>query len=105
VNPVLPGSVAVLYLTGTGQTEPAGITGRLIGETELGRLLLSAGVAIGGHLAEILYAGPAPGLISGITAIVVRVPLNTSPAWATPVVIGIGNAVTPAGLWLSVGPG
>ncbi|MBZ5634657.1 MAG: hypothetical protein LAO55_16160 [Acidobacteriia bacterium] len=105
VNPASLGSWVILYLTGAGQTDPAGITGRVLGSTEVGRLLLASGASIGGHLAEILYAGPAPELISGVMAVIVRIPSNASPAWATPVVIEIGNAVTPVGLWLSVGPG
>jgi uncharacterized protein (TIGR03437 family) len=105
LNPASPGSWVIFYLTGAGQTDPAGITGRVFGSAETGRLLLSSGASIGGHLAEILYAGPAPALISGVTAVIVRIPSNANPAWATPVVIGIGNALTPAGLWLSVGPG
>jgi uncharacterized protein (TIGR03437 family) len=42
----------------------------------------SVGVEIGGRRADVLYAGPAPGLVPAVTQINVRVPVETKPGAA-----------------------
>jgi uncharacterized protein (TIGR03437 family) len=49
-------------------------------------------VTIGGQPAEVLYAGAAPGLVSGVMQLNVRVPPNAATGGAVPVVIQVGNA-------------
>lgn len=71
-NPAAPGSIVTMYASGTGQTSPPSVTGRLAVPPYA---LPVGGVSlrIGGVEAEVLYAGDAPGLV-GITQINVRVP-------------------------------
>jgi uncharacterized protein (TIGR03437 family) len=58
------GSVVSFFATGAGQTSPAGITGAPA--TASGSLVNSITLRMANVPAEILYAGPAPGLV-GVT--------------------------------------
>jgi uncharacterized protein (TIGR03437 family) len=100
VNPAAPGSIVTLYLTGTGQTNPAGLTGGII--TAAGSTLLPTTATIGGFPAEVLYSGPAPGLIDGVSQVNLRVPAGAAASLTAPVSIQVGGAVTQAGVTLSV---
>jgi uncharacterized protein (TIGR03437 family) len=57
---------------------------------------------IGGLAAQVLYAGVAPGLITGVLQINVAVPMGVSPGNAVPVEITIGGATSPAGVTVAV---
>jgi len=66
-NPASRGSVVVLYATGAGQTDPAGVDGSLPRRGDaLPKPLREVSVRIGGQTAEVLYAGGAPLLINGV---------------------------------------
>ena len=58
-NPAEQGSILVVYATGEGQTDPAGVDGRLASEVSP-RPVAEVEVTIGGLPAETLYAGAAP---------------------------------------------
>jgi uncharacterized protein (TIGR03437 family) len=51
-------------------------------------------VRIGRAAAEILYAGAAPGLVSGVLQINVRVPWNIEPGDFVPVVLTVGRVTS-----------
>jgi len=71
-HPAAPGSVVTVYAAGFGQTIPPSVDGQLNG---IGSLQVAGvGVNIGEQDAQILYAGPAPGLVAGITQINFRLP-------------------------------
>ncbi|HEY3835921.1 MAG TPA: SBBP repeat-containing protein [Bryobacteraceae bacterium] len=70
-HPAAPGSTLVIYAAGFGQTEPPSVNGQING---VGKLSVATVVLFGEQTAEILYAGPAPGQVAGITQINVRVP-------------------------------
>ena len=93
-NPAARGSVIVLYGTGAGQTNPPGIDGLIAGAL-LPKPVLPVSVEIGARSAEVLYAGAAPGLISGVVQVNCRVPSDIDPGNAVPVVLGAGSAVSP----------
>jgi uncharacterized protein (TIGR03437 family) len=101
-NPAAPGSIVILYGTGEGVTDPAG---------QDGQLALSAypkprqpvTVRIGGKEAEVLYAGAAPGLVSGVFQINVRVPEGLA-GGAQPVVVQIGAASSSPEVTVAVRP-
>jgi uncharacterized protein (TIGR03437 family) len=106
-NPAARGSIVVLYATGEGATTPAGSDGRVITATELRRPLANVTVRIGGQLAEVLYAGSAPGLVSGGFQVNARVPqLQIGAATATPVelIVGTGSSATTQNVTLMVRP-
>ena len=78
-HPAAPGSTLTIYAAGFGQTEPPSQTGQING---VGTLNVAAVVMFGDQTADVLYAGPAPGQVAGITQINVRVP-NLPPSQYT----------------------
>jgi uncharacterized protein (TIGR03437 family) len=100
-DPASRGSVIVLYATGAGQTDPAGVDGQLAGEV-LPKPLLPVSVRIGGEQAEVLYAGGAPGFVSGLMELHVRVPGTAAKADAAPIELTVGSASSQPGLAVSV---
>lgn len=95
-NPAPIGSVISLYATGGGQTSPAGVDG-LLSTSPLARQSLPVQAYIGGlggllPVAQLQYAGPAPGEIAGLMQINVPLPLGLQPGSAVPVNILVGTA-------------
>lgn len=86
-NPASPGDVVVLYGSGAGQTNPAGVDGQ-VAALPLPVFTQPVRVFIDGQEAELLYAGPAPGLVEGIFQVNARVPPNTRRAAEVHVIIG-----------------
>ncbi|MEZ5355724.1 MAG: SBBP repeat-containing protein [Bryobacteraceae bacterium] len=99
-SPVAGGQAIVLFGTGEGQTDPDGVDGR-IARTPLPKPLLPVGVVIDGSPAEVLYAGAAPGLVSGVIQVNARVPLGT-PSGDRTVVLRVGGAASQTGLTIAV---
>ncbi len=73
-NPAKPGDVISLFGTGGGPTIPAGVTGGYWAMGTNISLALPVIVQIGGVYAPVVYAGAAPGLLSGVFQINVLVP-------------------------------
>ena len=101
LNPADRGSVVSVFATGAGQTDPPGIDGQVAGAI-LPSPLLRVAVQIGGMDAQVLYAGAAPGLISGVLQVNVLVPLGAPSGPAVPIVLTIGPAESPAGVTLAL---
>jgi uncharacterized protein (TIGR03437 family) len=99
-NPAQPGSIVVLYATGQGQTQPAGVTGQAAqvpyGTPQLPVLLTIAGVA-----ADVIWAGSAPGLV-GLLQINARIPGGFIPAGDLPVILTIGTYQSAAAVTIAV---
>lgn len=74
-NPAEKGSIVVLYGTGEGQTDPAGVDGKLASGT-FPKPVLPVSVTIGGQAADILYYGAAPGLVAGVMQVNARIPYD-----------------------------
>ena len=89
-NPAARGTVVTLFGTGEGQTIPAGVDGRIPDASSLAQPVLPVTASIGGQAAEVIYAGSAPGQVSGILQVNLRVPSSIAPAAAVPVIITIG---------------
>jgi uncharacterized protein (TIGR03437 family) len=100
-NAAPAGSVIVLFATGEGQTDPAGVDGRLAVDS-LPKPIAPVSVQIAGLNAEVLYAGAAPGEVAGVMQVNVRIPSNASPGKAVPVQLTIGNAVSQSGVTLAI---
>ncbi len=88
-NPAAAGSIIVLYATGEGQTAPPGQDGRIIAN-DLRRPLQAVSVTIGGVPVEVLYAGSAPGLVSGALQINVRLSQAVPRGNTIPVEMSVG---------------
>ena len=93
-NPAARGSIIVIYATGAGQTNPPGTDG-LIPTAVLPKPLLPVSVQIGGAPAEILYAGAAPGMISGTLQVDCQVPPQIAAGKSVTVLLSIGEATSP----------
>jgi len=95
-NPAEPGSIIQIFGTGGGLLAPT------VGDVPA-RLVQNVNVLIGGVPAEVIYAGEAPGLISGAMQINARLPVTT-PGGNVSVVITVGNGASALGMTLTVQP-
>jgi len=92
-SPAQAGSIIVFYATGEGQTQPAGVDGR-IAHGVLPTPVLPVSVTIGGIPAELIYAGAAQDAVAGMFQVSVRIPDGVA-SGAAPVLLTIGNATSP----------
>ena len=92
-NGAAPGSIISLYATGEGQTNPGGTTGAIIGSTPP-LPMLPVLVRIGGLLADVTYAGSAPGFAAGLLQVNVRIPAGVPNGTSVPVILSVGGAVS-----------
>jgi len=99
-NPAERGSIIMVFTTGFGQTNPPAADGQPIDDARF--LKASVLATIGDQDAEVTYAGSAPGLISGIAQVNVRVPAGVLPGPAVPVALRTGTAETQTGVTLSI---
>jgi len=100
-NPAERGSVIVVYATGEGQTRPGGEDGTITGAT-LKRPELPVRATIGGREAVVEYAGSAPGLVSGVIQLNLRVPADVTPGPSVTLEITIGAATSQFGITVAV---
>jgi uncharacterized protein (TIGR03437 family) len=100
---VRAGDIVQLYATGLGPTNPTWQAGEM--PTAIAELRDRLTVTIGGTTlaaADVLYAGLAPGAISGLYQINVRFPAVADPG-DVPVRLSIGGVTSPAGTVLTAG--
>jgi uncharacterized protein (TIGR03437 family) len=94
--PATQGSVVTLYCTGGGQSNPPSTTGSVTG---FGTLLRTPGLVtamVGGATAGVEFIGEAPGLVTGVIQINLRLPAGVT-GNALPVVISIDGVANLAG--------
>ncbi len=92
-HPAARGSIVSLFGTGEGLDSPQLPAGALVISTPYPAPLNAATVSIGGQPAEVLYAGAAPLLPTGVFQINARIPESVSTG-KVPVSISIGRAGT-----------
>ncbi len=100
-RPAARGSVVILYATGEGQTDPAGVDG-LLANAVLPQPRLPVSVTVGGIAAPVLYAGGAPGIVAGAMQINVQIPANAPSGAAVPIQITVGGATSALGVTVAV---
>lgn len=100
-NPAGRGSIVSLFATGIGQLDPPAQDGQAA-SNDLQRALLPVSVQVGGVDAEVLYAGSAPSLVSGVVQVNCRIPENLEPGPSVPVVVAAGAAKSQSGVTLSI---
>ena len=93
-NPAAPGSIVVLFGTGAGATEPPSQDG-VLASGELPRPVAPLTLTVADRLAEILYAGAAPGLVSGVLQVNARIPVGVASGRAT-IRLRVGDNASPA---------
>jgi len=90
LNPAMRGSIVSLYATGLGELTGDAETGALVGD-ELPRVSQPIRVYVGGVIAQLLYAGGAPGLVNSVTQLNVRIPPNARSGTSVPVSFSAGD--------------
>jgi uncharacterized protein (TIGR03437 family) len=100
-TPAKIGDFIVLFATGEGQTNPAGIDGKPA-TLPYPAPILPVSAMIGGKPAKVVYAGGAPGETAGVIQLNLVVPDGILPGVQVPIVIGVGNTHSPSGVTISV---
>jgi uncharacterized protein (TIGR03437 family) len=95
-NAAAAGTVVVLYATGLGQTDPAGVDGARYGSLVLAETVAPVTATVGGKTAVVVYAGSAPGQLSGVMQVEVVVPAGAGTG-AVPVVVTAAGASSQTG--------
>ncbi len=95
------GSVVTFYATGAGQTLPASVDGAISSGPTYPQPALPISVSINGQNAEVLYAGAAPGMVTGVLQVNLRIP-NTISGSNLQLILKVGDAVSPNFLWVDV---
>jgi uncharacterized protein (TIGR03437 family) len=96
-RPAPPGSIVSLFCSGCGATTPLGTDGTVA--TWLASLANPITVTIGGQIANVTYAGSAPGLVNGAVQINVMVPTGIS---GDAVPIGISSPGAPPSVLITL---
>jgi uncharacterized protein (TIGR03437 family) len=104
LNGAQPGSIIAIYATGGGQMDSQVFDGRLVTATPYPRPILPVGVRIGGRVADVTYAGAAPGQVAGMIQVNARVPADTPTGTTVPIQITIGSATSQANVFLATRP-
>lgn len=95
----------VLYLTGEGQTSPAGVTGSVTVAPPLRPVtpqpLLPVNVFIAGQQATVSFYGEAPGIVAGVLQVNVQIPLGAGTG-DLPVQVSVGANRSQLGVTVSV---
>jgi len=100
-NPAPAGSYVSVYLTGGGQTNPAGSTGSISGSV-LKYSTQAVTATIGGQPATVTFAGAAPTFVDGVGQLNLLLAVNTPTGPAQPLVISVGGVPSPAGVTIAV---
>jgi uncharacterized protein (TIGR03437 family) len=104
-NPATRGDTVVVYLTGEGETSPAGVTGKVTTVSSTPPItpvpLLPISVTVGGQGANYTFAGQAPGLVSGVLQLNVVTPTNIA-AGDQAIVVTIGGNPSQQGVTVSL---
>ena len=94
-----------IFVTGEGQTYPAGVSGRITSISTTGPLtpqpLLPLEVTVDGQAAVVQFYGEAPSMVAGLMQVNVQIPLDTKPG-EVPVVVSLGTRLSQPGVTVSV---
>ena len=99
-RPARRGSIILIYATGGGMTDPPAEDGKV--QAGLSALRLRPAVRIGNQPGEVLYAGGAPGLVSGVLQLNVKVSENTPAGPAVPLTLTVGEAASQPGVTVAI---
>jgi uncharacterized protein (TIGR03437 family) len=105
-SPAPLGSIISLYVTGEGQTSPAGVDGKPAA-IPLPQPLLPVSVTMSGQPATVTYQGGAPTLVAGLMQVNVRIPQNLVQTFAAgpvqiPVVVQVGSIPSQTNVTIAV---
>ncbi len=100
-NPIRKGAVILLYLTGDGQTNPAGTNGKLALDT-FPLTAADISVTIGGVRAAVQYAGVAPLSVAGVAQFNVVIPDSAPSGNDIAVVVTVAGVTSPGATTIAV---
>jgi uncharacterized protein (TIGR03437 family) len=104
-NPATKGSYVVVYVTGEGQTNPGGVTGKVTTISPAPPLTpqpsLPVSVSIGGQPAVVAFYGEAPGVVSGVMQLNVQIPANAA-SGNVPIAVTVGGNSSQSAVTVSV---
>jgi uncharacterized protein (TIGR03437 family) len=94
-TPALQGSYVAVYATGGGQTIPGSVDGEVSPTATVLYLAAQSQVTatIGGKPATVLFAGAAPGYVTGVVQFNIQIPIGVSGS-ALPLVVSINGGTT-----------
>ena len=100
------GSIVQVFMTGEGQTNPGGATGKITTATLPPPQVTPAPVqpvqvSIGGQPALYTYAGEAPGLVAGVMQLNVQIPANV-PSGPLSIQVSVGGKMSQNSITVSV---
>ena len=98
-HPANAGDYVSLFLTGTGQTNPASLNGQLT--PDLNSVAANVTATVGGKNVTVQYAGGAPGSVAGLTQVNLLIPSGLT-AGLVPVVVQVGSVSTQPGITIAV---
>lgn len=91
-NAAAASSNITLYVTGEGQTSPAGVDGLVTGTSNMPTPLSAVSVTFAGTAATIVSATEAPGQVAGVLQIVATLPSSVSGSVAVQVTVGAASS-------------
>jgi uncharacterized protein (TIGR03437 family) len=95
-SPAPLGSIVSFYLTGEGQTNPAGVDGKIANTKPLPYPQQGVSATVSGQPTSVTYAGAAPGLVAGVMQANVVIPgtlvMNATGPVAVPVTVQVGSS-------------
>lgn len=103
-NPAPAGSVVTLWATGAGQLSPPQADGAVVTADNLPLPVLPVLAQVGGDVAEVLYAGGAPGMVAGVIQVNLRIPRAGQTGAAVPLLLRSGDNTSQSGITLAVRP-
>jgi len=101
-NSASRGSFISLYVTGEGQTSPAGVNGKIALTPPYTKPILPVTVTIGGLPANVTYYGGAPTAVAGLMQVNVQIPANAPTGAAVPLTVNVGAIAAQLGVTIAV---
>ncbi len=101
-NPARQGAIISLFATAGGWSSPPAEDGRVADQAL--PLPLPVSATVGGLPAAVHYAGAAPGLVTGVLQVNLRIPLEAPTGDAVPVSLTIAGVSSASGVTLAIRP-
>lgn len=101
-TPVRIGGFISLFISGAGQTTPAGTDGRILTAAPFPTVIAPVQVTIGAKPAVVSYAGATPTSVSGLTQVNVQVPVGITAGPAVPVHVTVNGVSAQSGVTIAV---
>src|SRR5262249_37338582 len=102
-NPALVGTYVIVYCTGEGQTDPAGVDGKPDDSPAPVPVAQPVSAVIGGvPIPVVQYAGGAPGLVAGVLQVNIQIPQRDPTGDAVPIRINVAGQNSQANVTLAI---